>query len=376
MSRFCLPLTLFEYNCKSSTVLLFDDAPHRDGAYFVGRKELLDFFNDLLDLNLTKIEHTCSGAVACQVTELIFPNSIPMSRVNWEARSDYEYVQNYKLLQAAFTKHHVQRHVDVDKLIRGKYQDNLEFCQWLKAFYDQAGSGVIDRRLEYNPRAVRARGKGGKRFNDKIPKKSGGSSMTSRNMMNANRRAAAPPPPPQRATKTTTKPAAVFDDVHRESRPLRERPAEKQTAARVVDSDGETANAAAAAAVVADAELMKKNAELTTRVEELEMTIVDLERERDQAISDIEKERDFYFDKLRSVEVILQVHQERVGATATEEEGGNETTDQDIMNQQLVDKVFQILYATAEDNLVVNDEGDVVDASTILVDGQDLADTV
>jgi microtubule-associated protein, RP/EB family len=46
-------------------------------------------------------------------------------RVNWEAKSDYEFVQNYKLLQVAFTKHGVQRHVDVDKLIRAKYQDNL-----------------------------------------------------------------------------------------------------------------------------------------------------------------------------------------------------------------------------------------------------------
>jgi RP/EB family microtubule-associated protein len=52
-----------------------------------------------------------------------------MQRVNWEAKSDYEYIQNYKLLQVAFTKNRVQRHIDVDKLIRAKYQDNLEFCQ-------------------------------------------------------------------------------------------------------------------------------------------------------------------------------------------------------------------------------------------------------
>lgn len=57
-----------------------------DQAYFVGRAELLEFFNSLLDLNLTKIEQTASGAVACQLTEYIFPGSLPMSRVNWEAR--------------------------------------------------------------------------------------------------------------------------------------------------------------------------------------------------------------------------------------------------------------------------------------------------
>lgn len=57
-----------------------------DKAYFVGRQELLTFFNDLLDLKLTKIEQTATGAVACQMTEYIFPGSIPLSRVNWEAR--------------------------------------------------------------------------------------------------------------------------------------------------------------------------------------------------------------------------------------------------------------------------------------------------
>lgn len=43
-----------------------------DAAYFTGRRELLEFFNDLLGLNLSKIEQTASGAVACQMTECKF----------------------------------------------------------------------------------------------------------------------------------------------------------------------------------------------------------------------------------------------------------------------------------------------------------------
>ena len=57
-----------------------------DSAYFVGRQQLLSFFNDLLDLNLSKIEQTATGAIACQLTEYIFPGSVPMARVNWEAK--------------------------------------------------------------------------------------------------------------------------------------------------------------------------------------------------------------------------------------------------------------------------------------------------
>ena len=93
-----------------------------DAAYFTGRKELLEFFNDLLELKLTKIEQTASGAIACQITELIYPNSIALMKIDWGAKTDYEYVQNYKLLQIAFTKNKIQRFVDVDKLIRAKYQ--------------------------------------------------------------------------------------------------------------------------------------------------------------------------------------------------------------------------------------------------------------
>lgn len=57
-----------------------------DPAYFCGKAKILSYFNDLLQINLTKIEETASGAVACQLTEYVFPGSIPMQRVNWEAK--------------------------------------------------------------------------------------------------------------------------------------------------------------------------------------------------------------------------------------------------------------------------------------------------
>jgi RP/EB family microtubule-associated protein len=39
-----------------------------DAAYFVGKKEILTWINDLLSLNIARIEDTASGAVAAQVS--------------------------------------------------------------------------------------------------------------------------------------------------------------------------------------------------------------------------------------------------------------------------------------------------------------------
>ncbi|GAX23355.1 microtubule-associated protein, RP/EB family [Fistulifera solaris] len=312
-----------------------------DAAYFIGRRELLDFFNTLLELNLTKIEETATGAVACQMTEMIFPGSIPMARVNWEARSDYEFVQNYKLLQNAFNKHHVQRFVDVNKLIRAKYQDNLEFCQWLKAFYDQ--SGVF--RDDYDPMAVRAKGKGGKAYNAKLNTKRG---------IKAKPRPAGHLGIPK-TNPVVPKPEAASKPVMttRPHRPIRPRLSEESDDSLLIDtkeSIGGPANDALAKENERLTEeknaLVEENETLSSQVAELTLTVTTLE----EAVLETEQERQFYFDKLRNVEVLLQVYQES-------------STSHDVETSALMDKIFKILYATAEDNYTVNDDGEVVVAS-------------
>jgi len=61
-----------------------------DGAYFTGRKEILEWINQTCALGITKIEQTCTGAIACQLLDAHFPGNVQMSKLNWEARSDYE----------------------------------------------------------------------------------------------------------------------------------------------------------------------------------------------------------------------------------------------------------------------------------------------
>ena len=122
-----------------------------DGAFFVSRSELLSWANSLFALNLTKVEQCSNGAVYCQIIDACHPGSVTMKKVNWAARADHESIPNYKVLQQAFDRCQIQKHIEVDKLVRGKYQDNLEFLQWMKCYWEREGSG----RQDYDPAQAR-----------------------------------------------------------------------------------------------------------------------------------------------------------------------------------------------------------------------------
>ena len=127
-------------------------------AYAVGRAEILDWLNSSLRLKLSKVEETANGAVACQVMDALFPGQVAMARVDWGARSEYEMVGNYKVLQAAFERVKVQRAMDVPALIKGTPMMNLEWLQWLKKFYEN-NAGVHCNPADYDAVARRALGK-------------------------------------------------------------------------------------------------------------------------------------------------------------------------------------------------------------------------
>jgi len=107
-----------------------------EGAFFVSKNELLCWVNELLQLHVIRVEQMASAAAYCQIFDIMYPNAIAMNKVNWLAQYDHEFVSNYKLLQSGFDKQNIHKHIDVEKLIKGKYQDNLEFLQWFKRFFD------------------------------------------------------------------------------------------------------------------------------------------------------------------------------------------------------------------------------------------------
>ncbi len=107
-----------------------------EGAFFVPKSDLLAWVNSSLRLELTHIEQLGTGAVYCQLIDVMFPGRVAMGRVNWRARNEWEFITNYKILQQAFAKCKIQKYIDIEKLSKGRYQDNLEFIQWLKRYSD------------------------------------------------------------------------------------------------------------------------------------------------------------------------------------------------------------------------------------------------
>jgi RP/EB family microtubule-associated protein len=53
-------------------------------------------------------------------------------------------VGNFKILQQSFTKLGVMKHIEVEKLVKCKYQDNLELLQWFKKIFDNNAVSARD----------------------------------------------------------------------------------------------------------------------------------------------------------------------------------------------------------------------------------------
>ncbi|MFS7955482.1 putative microtubule-associated protein RP/EB [Helianthus anomalus] len=241
-----------------------------DGAYFVGRSEILAWINSTLQLNLSKVEEACSGAVHCQLMDAAHPGMVPMHKVNFDAKSEYDMIQNYKVLQDVFNKLKITKHIEVSKLVKGRPLDNLEFMQWMKRYCDSVSGGGHH---NYNPMERREACKGGKDMSKKsAPPQSTRSSATTAPKSHPSRRSDAPP------TAKTAKPPSS------------------------------TVNVSA----------------YDQQITELKLTM-----------DSLEKERDFYFAKLRDIEILCQIP--------------------NISNLPVVDAIQRILYAAEEDASILEE---------------------
>merc|ERR550532_681536 len=77
---------------------------------------------------------------------MLFPGTIALKRVKFSSKLEHEYLANFKLLQNNFKKVGVDKIIPVEKLVKGRFQDNFEFVQWFKKFFDANFDG-----REYDP---------------------------------------------------------------------------------------------------------------------------------------------------------------------------------------------------------------------------------
>ena len=192
-----------------------------------------------------------SGAVHCQILDACHPGVVNMSKVNFDAKSEYDMVNNYKQLQTVFDKLKISRNIEVSKLVKARPLDNLEFLQWMKYYYDVATGGIAP--ADYDGEERRALAKGGSRVAAHKPAK-----------------------PAERAPARAAGP----------SRP--KAPASSASA----PAPAAASRAASGSRAREDAEKIKA---LTEANEELKL-----------AVERVEQEREFYFEKLQDVEFLCQ----------------------------------------------------------------------
>ncbi|VDK28259.1 unnamed protein product [Gongylonema pulchrum] len=100
------------------------------------RKDLLAFVNSFLGGKYKRIEELATGAAYCELTEILFPGKLPFKKVKLVSNRENDWIANWRVLQSVWDKIGVQKEVPVERLIRAKFQDNLEFLQWFKKFFD------------------------------------------------------------------------------------------------------------------------------------------------------------------------------------------------------------------------------------------------
>uniref|UniRef100_A0A915BE75 Uncharacterized protein n=1 Tax=Parascaris univalens TaxID=6257 RepID=A0A915BE75_PARUN len=284
----------------------------------MSRHEMLMWVNDCLQSNFGKIEDMHTGAAYCQFTDFLFPGSIQLRRVKWNSNLELDWLSNWKLLQTSWKTLGVDKIVPVERLIKGKFQDNFEFLQWFKKFFDANFDGH-----EYNPLDAR----GGEPLPTDV-KPGAASRMPARTTV--------PTKQPVRSTSNVS----VNKDQKRAQAPTARATPARTAPSHATPSIGGSARAVHATATsptpapAHSAADLQEIANLRRELDEAKQQLSD----SDGVIVSLEKERDFYFSKLRQIEVICQDN-EQIGTVE-------------------VSRVLDILYET-EEGFAPPDENDV-----------------
>jgi RP/EB family microtubule-associated protein len=260
----------------------------------MSRHDVLAWINVTLRTNMTKIEELCSGAAYCQFMDMLFPGSLNLKKVKIDAKLEHEFINNYKTFQGALKKVNIEKVVPVEKLVKGKFQDNFEFIQWFKKFFDANYDGK-----EYDALAAR----------DGIPLVSSEGKAPSGAAMAASRAK-----PAVLGHTMPAKPVATVAPAAKVTA-LKPNTTASKPAAPVRGGIHHTTTTATNGSQNASLEL--ENARLANELSNLKISF-----------DNLEKERDFYFGKLRDIEVLCQ--------------------EPECDNLPVIKQILEVLYATTD----------------------------
>ncbi|AMD21934.1 HFR079Wp [Eremothecium sinecaudum] len=290
------------------------------------RTELLSWLNDLLCLNYTRVEQCGNGAAYCQIMDSIFCD-IPMNRVKFDSRAEYESLSNFKILQSCFTKHKIEKTIFVDRLIKCRFQDNLEFLQWLKKFWLQnKDESPYDAQLRRKAQKPSGTAEG---VSSSITQASKKRTLTT-SASSLNEMSASPSTKPRILQKV--RPIGQFNGSAGISGTVMKRTPSSGTTSRKPQLTSMSASAS-------NDQLAKLQMELDSSNMKIDKLNQEVTHYQD-AMNIMERERDFYFGKLRDIEILVQSTQDLY------KEGVYNDDPQEL--NRFLGKVNQILYSTEE----------------------------
>jgi RP/EB family microtubule-associated protein len=293
-------------------------------ASFMPKSELLAWINGLLQTDYAKIEQCANGAAYCQVLDSLFTDEFPLRRVSFKAKAEHESLKNYKLIQEFFMRKGIAKTVDIEKMMKGRPMDNLEFLQWLRGFYDEHQQGPVtydaaSRRKNCGlvvPASSSRLAAGGQRASNVSPRFG---SLTS----------------PAYRTKSPMPQNAGFVGANGGVRGSATRSTRSFVTPDV--AEGGTYGPSRAFSSLSPRQTPRP---ADPQVDQLRADIEALQH----TVAELEKERDFYYGKLRSVEVFCQTTEE--SAQAPESVVG------------MCKEILTIMYAeSSEDEAIRGDEG-------------------
>lgn len=256
------------------------------------RTDLLNWLDDLLKLNYKKIEECGTGAAYCQIMDSVY-GDVPMHRVKFNATAEYEFHTNYKILQSCFARHAIEKTVYVERLVKCRFQDNLEFLQWIKKFWmqnkDSSPYDAVSRRKSRQVSSGSA---------------TGGSMAGSNGSISIAKRKSSVNTQPYGSTRSSYGTSGVT---------------------RRISND----------------QYLAIQTELTQAKNSMEAMDKEINAYK-ETTNILERERDFYFSKLRDIEILVQSTQDLI------KEGVYESGTGEL--DKFLNKVQQILYATEDAN--------------------------